>query len=257
MKKERIKELRKEFIAENDGKSTIVLKAVYGKQQGPMDIQPIYNQIMQKFEGVEELTEEEKKQAVRVITEDTFRRIEDGTIIDLNRDVDVVDWAWLKLCPQIEKNLESAQQSRIAMFYVYNEESIVKKKIEKTDLIFEALTFIKKASDTERSQRCRLLIGNVAHFSPLDIEDYLKEKAMTEPQTVINVFNDGQFKHKLFLYDLIDARIVKIDPKDKIYRFNDRPLGASEKAVLEFLTNAANQDIVAQFQLELDLKKRK
>jgi hypothetical protein len=257
MKKERIKELRKQFIAENDGKSTIVLKAVYGKQQGFMDVQPIYNQIMQKFEGVEELTEEEKKSAVRVITEDSFRRIEDGMVVDLNRDIDVVDWAWMKLLPQVEKSLEDAQSSRIAMFYVHNEETLVKEKIKKTDLVFEALTYIKKSSETERSQRCKLLVGSTSYFSALEIEDYLKEKAMTEPQTIINIFNDENFKTKLFLFELINDRIINIDQKDKIYRFRDRPIGASEKAVLEFLIEPANQDLVAQLKLEQEMNKKK
>lgn len=256
MKKERIKELRKQFIAENDGKSTITLKAVYGKQQGPMDIQPIYNNVLQRFEGVDELTEDEKKQAVRVINDDTYRRITDGTIIDLNRDVDVVDWAWIKLCNQIEKSEEDAQSSRVAMFYIYSEEVLVKAKIKKTDLIFDALSMIKKATETERAQRCRLLMGTTSHFTPLDIEDYLKDKAMTEPQSIVNVFSDENFKQKLFLLDLIDARIIKIDPKDKVYRFNDRPIGASEKSVIEFLGEPNNQDMVAQFKIELDMKKK-
>lgn len=255
MIKESIDKLRKKFIAANEGNSTLTLKAVYGKQQGPTDICPVYDSVAQRFLGVEELNEEEKRKSVRPVSGDTTRRLEDGLIIDFSRDVDVVDWAWMKHCDQLAMNREEADMSNAALFYVYNEEKLVKERVKSTDKIFEALTFIKKASQTELAQRCRLILGNTSGLKPLDIEDYMKDTAMKNPDLIIKIFSDENFKTRLFVHELLDAKILRKDAKSKVYFYNDKALGASEEAVVEFLNDPANQESVAIFKLELEAKK--
>lgn len=256
MNKQRINELRKQFIADNDGKSTITLKSVFGKQQGATDICPVFDSLTERFLGVDEMPEEERKKSIRPVTGDTSRRLEDGLVIDFNRDIDVVDWNWMKECHQLAMSFEDSQMSNSALFYVYSEEKIIKERVKKTDGIFEALSLIKNASQTELAQRCRLIMGNTNHFSPLDIEDYLKETAMNNPSLITKIFSDPDFKAKLFLFDLMDAKIIVKNSKDKIYYFNERPLGSSEASVVEYLKAPENGDLVAHFKLEMDSKKK-
>ncbi len=251
----RIKKLRETFIAENDGKSIITLKGRWGKQQGPLDLYPVFDSVSENFLGVEEIADDEKRKSIRPVSGETSRRITCDMTLDLNRDFDVIDWAWIKECNQIGMNLKEASQSMQVLFYVYNEDAISKATVNKADLVFEAMTLVKAASATEKGQRARLMLGTTSAFRELEIEHYLKDKAMNEPELIVNLFQDKDMKVKLFLLDLLKAKILRKDPVDKAIYFNERPLGLSDAIVHAFLKHSDNQELVGHFQLELESKK--
>lgn len=255
MLQKRIEELRKQFIAENDGKSTIVLKGKYGKQQGPLVLYPVFNSLSERFLGVDEMNEEDRKKSIRPVTGETSRRVTESMTIDLKRDFDVIDWAWMKHSRQIAKNAKEAAQNNSALFYVYNEETVIKEQINKADLMFEAMSLVKNASATEKGQRVRLMIGSTTGFKELEIEQYLKEKAMNEPEKIIKLFQDKDLKNKIFIMDLVQAEILRKDVKDKLFYYEERPLGASIEAVVEYMHKEENKELVAHFALLLEEKK--
>jgi hypothetical protein len=255
MNKSSIAKLREKFIAENDGKSIITLKGKFGKQQGSLELSPVFDSVSEKFLGVEELTEEEKKKSIRAVDGSTVRKITVDMTLNLDRDFDVIDWSWIKECRQIAPNIKAAAQSNASLFYVYNEDTIIKEQVNKADQVFEAMSLVKNASATEKSQRLSLMMGSTSDFKELEIEHYLKDKAMNEPDKIIRLFSDKDMKVKIFLFDLIKKGVLRKDPKDKMIYFEDRVIGATDAAVVEFLKSADNQELVSHLKLELDNKK--
>ena len=235
-------------------KTKITLKAIYGKQQGPLILSPAREELSGRLAGVELLSDEQAKKSVKIINEQTTRKITDGCVFDLNNDIDKLDWKWIKECGEIASDFDEAQSNPRALFYVEDLEAQTDKKLASRAQKHKAMSYVFESSTIKRQEVCRLLGKDVSYFSQRDIEDYLTELAETKPINIIRVFEDKDYKAKLFLYKLIDKKVIKIS-NGGVYKYNELTIGLNQEAVLYWLSDARNADIVREFHLILNPQK--
>jgi hypothetical protein len=229
-------------MQEND---IIILKAVWGKTQGSLLLNPVRDDVTGKFKGVEELNEEELRKSVRPVYPDTQRKITDGLKIDRRNQVDKIDWEWIKENKEIVGSIEEARSSPQALFYIDQPDKELEKRLAKSDLVFEAETIVRGLSVNEQIEMCRLLGQNVKGYRPIDVRDYLLERSHSAPAKILDAKADPNAKEKLFLFDLVDAGKVKKDQAG-MYKFGDIILGLNTRSAIEWLNDKKNRDIVGK-----------
>ncbi len=227
-------------------KSELVLRAVWGKQQGKLILCPARDAITQKMRGVKTFSPEEARLQIRVVTEDTTREITDGLIIKLKDEVDMVDWEWIKECKEVAINMEEAQQSHSALFYVEDLDREVIERVKLDDLRFEAKRLIKASSDFRKSEIVKLLGREPKYMRPIDIADFLNDLSYKKPTLVTSTYNDEDYKIKLFIYSLLDLKIIHKD-NNGFYKYENVILGVNEAATIHWLKDDANKTMVHQF----------
>lgn len=233
------------------GKQQITLRAVFGKQQGKLTVYPMQVGDTGKMVGVENLSEEEKRTVKRLVTPETSRIIEDGSTFDLSDETDKTDWEWIKVLPEIVESREKAHEEPRALFYIEDLDRDIQVRIKKADLIFQALKLVSESSDFKKNEICRLMGQDTRYFRPIDVEEYLKERAMNNPAELIQKYNDRYYKVRLFLYRLLDAKIIKKDGNN-IYKYGEIILGVNEDAALHWLSDSNNAQFVRQWQMQLN-----
>jgi hypothetical protein len=107
----------------------------------------------------------------------------------------------------------------------------------------KAFEYIKEASQTKKVEICRLLGVDATTMNAKDIEDYLGDLADSTPRKVVDAFEDVLVKVKLFLYALVDKKIVTID-QHGVYQWGALILGINEASALTWLQLPANSGYV-------------
>jgi hypothetical protein len=228
----------------------ITLRSVFGKLQGPLAICPVRDPMTGGLQGVANLTEEQRRNAVRVVDEGTTRKITDGMTLNLSSEMDRIDWEWMQHSPAIAINLLKAAQSPRAFFYVENLVRETDERVTKRKSRMEAMSLVLGLSFTDRKQLARVLGQLVDAWESRDLEDYLTELAETDPEKVLNAYRDGNFKTRVFFYQLLDKG--EFSRRDGAYYFGDVILGTSDSQVLAWLVTPSNSDIVEALYMKLN-----
>jgi len=235
----------------SETKTKFTLRAIWGKQQGPLVLYPCRDGITGKIKGAKVLSPQEKLTCKRVVDENTNRTIRDGLEIDLQNEVDTIDWDWMKECKEIALGLDDAQESVHALFYVEDLDREVVERVTQNDLRFKAQKYVKESPDFRKAEICRLLGRDAKYMRPIDIYDYLMDEAIKHPTVIINAYEDKNYKTKLFLYTLIDRKILYKDING-FYKYNDITLGVNEESTIQWMRNDNNKDLMRQFHLLLN-----
>lgn len=221
------------------GLKTITLRAYLGKTQGKLTVRPVMSKRTGRLIGVTDFTEEQKRHQQKVIDAHTEKVIEDGLTINLEDPIDQIDWEWIKHCPEIEGDIEDCHSSKIALFYIENINKDTDIRIKKRKVKIQAFLYLQESSQTKKIEVCRLMGIDAISFSGRELEDYLGELADSNPKRLVDAFEDKLVKVKLFLYGLVDKRIISID-QDNVYRWGSYILGIAEKSALEWLQISDN-----------------
>lgn len=234
-----------------ENETLITLKAKWGKQQGKLILYPQQDRFTGGIKNVEPFTEEEKRKLKRIVTEQTSRVLEDGMTIDLNKEVDKVDWLWIKECIEVAPDYNACYNEPRSLFYVENLERDMDNRISKSELRFNAMQYVKDSSEAERSERSRLMGQDVRYFKSKEIYDWLMQQAEATPEKVIAAYKDSNAKTKLFLYRLLDNNVVSKDANGML-KFGSIVIGVNETAAVSWIQDPANRDLLVQFQQQLN-----
>jgi hypothetical protein len=232
-------------------KSKLVLRAIWGKQQGQLILCPGRDPITNKMKGVKTYSPDEARGRKRIVDETTTRKLTDGLELNLEDEVDAIDWLWMKECKEVCVSLDEAQQSHSALFYVEDLDREIIERVKLDDVRFEAKRLLKESSDFRKSEITKLLGREPKFMRPLDIADFLNELAGSKPMLVINTYGDEDYKQKLFLLSLIDNKIIHRD-NNGFYKYEGIVLGVNEAAAIYWLKDQNNQSMVRQFQKMLN-----
>lgn len=233
------------------GLKKITLRAYLGKTQGSITVRPVKDRMTGRLKGVKLLTDEEARKTFHVVTHETERVIKDYTVIDLEDPIDAIDWEWMKYCPEIMSSLEECFSNHsIALFYIENLTKDTEDRIAKRHVKSKAFKYLENCPLNKMVDIARLIGTDASTFTRLELEDYLGELAETNPKRLVEAFEDKFMKVKLFLYGLVDKKIVQVD-QDGVYRWNQHILGTSEKSALDWLQMTDNRMYVKRLQDEL------
>lgn len=230
-------------LNENKLDSRIVLRAVYGKQQGHIKIRPALDQQLGRvFTGQNPMSDDEKRKAPLVIDSQTSYTLYDGITFDKQDPIHMTHWKWISSHPYVAKDFDSAQNSPNAFFYIEDIEADLDKKASRREKIYEALKLIKESSQDKKAEICRLLGTPVEHWAPKQITDFLEDNAMSNPDRIIITYGDKNYKVRLFIYKCIDKKLITL--QSGVYKYNDISLGLSEAQCIEWLKAPENAKFV-------------
>lgn len=246
---------------EDIDKDVIVLKAIYGKQQGFLDLCPVRDGATGGMKGVPSYTEEEKRKLARVVTPETTRRITDGLPINRKDNaIDRIDWEWLKWNEEIAPDFDSAQSSPRALFYVDDPDAETEKKANALEDKFKAQQLVFGSSAEKQRDIARLMGSDLSTYTDKEVKVFLAEKADSkEPKDVEKIlkafqfYNAGNGKEMLFVYRLIDKRILQRDSDGNI-RYGDRTIGVSDEDAFNNIRKPENVTLMRKLYLDLQEK---
>lgn len=251
----------------------IILRSVYGKVEQKYFIQPCPNPKTGRLpecvktvnsNGDMILSEDEVKQMSlglkHFIPADAVFTIVDGKRFDLNDIVDKAQWDAIEHCNWIAKDRfqrgpdgelvidGNARRYGVADLYVERPGEIAKVKVGKKQLVHRACDYIFNDSESNRIKKCRVLGRNLQSAIPADVLDYLIEKAEKDPNKIIALYEGEDWKMQLFIIDALDRHVI--NKSAGLYKYDDKVLGGSMEAVVEFLKDVRYSAIRKSIQKE-------
>ena len=177
------------------------------------------------------------------IPEDADIVITDGTTFDLSNPMQKNRWLAIKdsflIAPSRDAkdgkgiSLIDGDKTRYGMaeFYIDipGEESA--KSVSKKKLITRAWKFIEEDSVDGRLTKCKLLGRNLRNAPASDVEDYLYQKAESNPQQIIDFYTSSTVALQLLFIDAREKGVIT--KKNGMFMYGeDTVLGATDESVL-------------------------
>ena len=251
----------------------IILRSVYGKVNQIYFIQPCPNPRTGKLpdcvktvnsSGDMILSEEDVRQMSaglkHFVPADKVFEIVDGTSFNLDDIVDEANWKAIEYCNWIAKDRYErdaagnlvidggAKRYGVADLYVDRPGEVVTAKISKKQLVFRASSYIYEDSESNRIKKCKVLGRDLKNAIPADILDYLIEIAEKDPNKIIQLYEGEDWKLQLFILDAIDNGVIRRN--DGIYKYDDKMIGGSMEAVVNFCKDVRYKKLIDSIKRE-------
>jgi len=178
--------------------------------------------------------------------------IEDGKEFDVNNDVDMSYWNFVKYYIDfIETSEKKANQSKTALFYIDVPIVQAKETINKKKLRHKAEEYIYGDSIKNYQNRIRL-IGNInmENNSPEEQLNYLLDVAEKNPEKVISAYENTHTTIQLLFYKALDTGVII--KQNNIYKYQEHLLGNDEIQSIVFLQQEKNNDILQMLKKDVD-----
>lgn len=234
----------------------IEIKSVF--KTGKHIIQPAWDANTGWYAGVERLSDEEKKSRNYYITVgetkersrlNTKLTLKDGLIFDLSKEVDALNWKWVRECKEVAMSMKEAQSGK-SLFYVHIDGREAEVSNAKSDNIFEAMKHVMEDPTTNYSNRALLLGMEMDGESPAVIKEFLLEKARKKPMEILRVYRDKSMKINLLYVKAKQKGVITVNSTDGVVKYGDRNiLGYSDDSAIAFLQT--NPDILELLEREV------
>ena len=251
----------------------IILRSVFGKVGQKYFIQPCPNPKTGRFAKCvktidangdmilsESDKEEQKKGLVHFIPINEIFVIEDGYRLDCTDIVDKCIWESIQYSDIIAKDRDERDEYGnlvidgdqrkygTAELYIERPGEITKARVSKKQLIFKAQEYIYNDSESERVKKCQVLGRDLRNAYPADVLDYMISIAEKEPNKIIEMYEDDNWKMHLFILEAIERGIIK--RSEGIYRYDDKLLGGSIEATITLLRDVRYKAILDSIKRE-------
>lgn len=133
----------------------------------------------------------------------------------------------------------------IHRYYVEDKEKEASSKVSKNQRIFAAMEKLRNMSLEEMQDYGRLLQIYTKDMSRTQLEASLYDLAMNKPNDILDVSEDRNAKHKIFLRKLIQAGILRI--VNGKYMNGNELVGANEDFAIEFMRDSSNNQLLTQW----------
>jgi hypothetical protein len=229
----------------------ITLKSIYNKEQ-KATIQPVKDGLGW-YHGLKRLSDEDKRGMTYFVEPSTKFTVKHGVSFNLNNPVDAMNWNWLSHSPLIAENLDAAQKSHVACFYVHQEEVEEQKVLSLELLLHKARTFVFNDTPADLINRVRLLGTDMSAQSHFSVQNYLLSLCKTDKgaRRVIDVYENPHLGIKLRYFQAKDTGVIEHDYKHGIIRFGNTVLGMSDEAATAYLVNKDNKAVLEAIEAEL------
>lgn len=254
----------------------IIIRSVYGKVNQIYFIQPCPNprtgrlpECVRPVKGPigntemilseDDIAQMSKGEKHFVPADKTFE-IVDGTVFNLDDVVDAANWAAIEHCNWIAKDRYQrdtegnliidggAKRYGVADLYVERPGEIAKSKITRKQLVHRASDYIYKDSESERIKKCKVLGRNLTTALPVDVLDYLLDKAEKNPKKIIDLYEGEDWKMHLFILDAVDRGVIT--KSEGFFKYDDKMLGASIEATISLLRNIQYKKLLESIKRE-------
>lgn len=171
--------------------------------------------------------------------------VEDGTTFDLLDVVDKAKWEAIQYCSWIAKDrFERDSEGNLvvdgnaykygnAMLYVERPGEISQARVTKKQLVHRACSYIYEDSESNKIRKCKVLGRDFSNALPVDITDYMIDRAEKNPQEIINLYEGEDWRIQLFIIEALERGVIR--NISGMYTYQDKNLGASMNATIEFM----------------------
>lgn len=237
----------------------ITLRGIFKTKQG---IQPAYNPDTGWYEGVDRITEDDKKKLTYYVTvgetgikarNNTTIELTDGYTFDLSKERDAINWKWAKHCKEIAHSFEEAQMSKMARFYVVIEGRESAKKNAETNLTFQAQKHVFEDSPVNYENRALLLGHDMTGEGPETIKEFLLDRAKDKKtaQGIIDIYESKSLNIQLlYLKAKKGGKIT--ETANGAIKYGPQVIAMSDEGAIVFLQNKENREILALLEREVN-----
>lgn len=249
----------------------IVLRSVYGKVGIKYYIQPCkdpktnrYPECVKSTNALGDLilTDAERNSGRYFVKEGEQIIVEDGTVFNLDDDIQRAQWEAIKHCPLIAPERWAkdskgdylidgtmdwkAKRPRygVAELYVDRPGEETRQRVSKKKKILQASDFIINDDNGAdgRLTMAKILGKRMSGQSDADVEDYLLQIAEKDPDKIIKLYTGGELSLRILLVDAREAGVIFV--RDKMYWYSDKILGGTDDAAITWMKNPKNKKIV-------------
>jgi len=224
-----------------------ILKSIYKTKNR---IQPAYDPTIGFYKGVRRLSEDDKKKETYFVTVDdkegknTTILLEDGMEINLNNEVDRINWEWMQHHPYIAMSYEESQHSPSAFFYVVQEGLESEKKNERTMRLHKALDYVVNDSPNNYYERAILLGHDLTDAPPATVQEFLLDTAKDSPEKILRIYEGHDLALRLLVVRAKMKNLLTYD--GNVYVFGTTPLGVKDEHILDYLKSTKGKEIAEQ-----------
>lgn len=135
-------------------------------------------------------------------------------------------------------------------YYIEDKEREAATTISKSKLKGKAFAVIAKLSIEQMENYARILGKYMTGLSSGQIEGALYEIAEDKPQLILDVDNDKDLKHKIFIRRLLDRQIIHMD--NGKYMNGKDLIGINEDYAIHWLKDPMNSSLITQWSRMLE-----
>lgn len=236
----------------------ITLRGVYKTKR---TVQPAFDPATGWYAGVERISEDAKKDLTYYITVgetgdkarlNTSLTLEDGMTFDLSKEVDAINWNWVKHLPAVSHSFEDAQKSKLAEFYVLIEGREAQKKNKEISLRHKAVQLVLEDSPVNYENRALLLGHDMKGENPEIVKEFLLEMADTKKSCarVIEIYTSNSLNIQLLYLKAKQKNIITSTPNGAV-KYGSQILGMSDEGAIVFLQSKENREVVTLLEKEV------
>ena len=251
----------------------IILRSVFGKVGQKYFIQPCpnpkTNRLSECVKTVDSngdmiLSESDKEKQSSgeafFIPEDEIFIIEDGFMLDLKKVRDRAVWEAIKYTNLIAKDRDERDangnliidggQKRYgtAELFIERPGEQTKRRVTKKQLVYRASTYIYDDTHEDRVKKCTVLGRDLRNAHEADVLDYLLNKAEVNPNEIIEMYEDDNWKSHLFVLTAVERGVITTT--GGIFRYGDKTLAASLEATATMLRDPRYRTIYNSIKLD-------
>jgi len=219
----------------------IEIKSIY--KNGKTTVQPVKDPLSGWYKGLKRLSENDKRDLKFWADPETKFILKEGIFLDLSREEHKVIWEWVKYQPCLAMSYEDCQKTPEAEFYVHLQHKEALESISRKKTKYEAMKLITEDNASNYPLRVRLLGVNMDGEDPAIIEDFLLERAESDAESIIKLYNDKFLSLRMLLIEAVSKRKVIIEPTGA-YRYGNMFLGMTEESALDWMNSSENKSVV-------------
>ena len=204
----------------------------------------------------EQISRAEADSGKYIATPESKVKLEEGTVFDLDDEMQKVDWEWVKYLRCVGLTKEETLTDKDKIFYVELPELEAVRAVSKFETKQKAYTLVSDIATDELPEAGTSLGMNVDSYAPSQIRSMLYQKADDDPAKLIATLQDPDYAIILLFLKAKSKGIIYY--QDSIYRYGDISLGFTESQVKEFLKDKkANKEIIESIVKELETRSKK
>ena len=219
----------------------IEIKSIY--KNGKTTVQPVKDPLSGWYKGVERLSENDKRDLKFWAEPSSKFVLKEGIVLDLNNPQHKAIWSWVKYQPCLAMSYEECQSRPSAEFYVHLQHKEAVKSVTRKKLKYQAMKFISEDNAANYPLRVKLLGINMDGEDPVVIENFLLDRADTDPAKIIKLYKDKFLSLRMLLMEAVSKRKILIEPSGA-YRYGNMFLGMTEESALDWMNASENASVV-------------
>lgn len=227
----------------------IEIKSIY--KNGKTTVQPVKDPLSGWYKGVKRLSENDKRNLKFWAEPDTKFVLKEGVSLDLNKEEHKVIWEWLKYQPCLAMSYDECQSRPGAEFYVHLQHKEAVKGITRKKVKYQAMKYITEDVSSNYPLRVKLLGINMDGEDSAVIENFLLDRADTDPGRIIKLYEDRFLSLRMLLMEAVEKRKMIIEPSGA-YRYGNIFLGMTEESAIDWMNNSENKSVVRLLQEDLN-----